>query len=770
MGTRENASDGVAHAVTGAGSSGEVARAEVRARVFGEGAQAEARTDASHEVAQAADQLACAIVDEARVSLGMAFRYLDAALWRMPTAPRRLAAPLATDGARLYVDAVRTIVRFRANPDEVARDVLHAVLHCILRHPFAPQRAQADVWARACDIAVESMALDLCAGRFPCEGDEVLAPLLDACAHDLGVLTPAKLYRAGADLAAHDGAADGRPAWAALFAGVVATAGAPAAEAGAGGSHVLCARDSHELWGAARAAVAMKAATGEDAAASTEASAAGGARKAAQRARAAAESARESQRKAERGASRKAEGEPGREGEPERESAPKAGHDARQSTSSQTSRHDASEQVKQKFQSTAHPAPADAAANDPQAAASGAPSAPATATSDRTRAQAADRSSAESTDAAPSHPSAADATADREGTSAPSDEPQPTDARHVPGSSPASDAVGAPAAVAANAAPAPSVRPLSEVDPAALERSWEQVARTVSAGRAAQTRQHGDCGGAFEQNLELACRTRTDYADFLKRFATVAEDQRLSPDEFDYVYYAYGLRHYGNLPLIEPLEYQERRRVREFVIAIDTSGSTQGDLVRAFVTRTYEILHAHEQFGDVVNIHLIQADARIQSDTVVRSVDELDRFARTMPVRGGGGTDFRPVFAYVERLRAQGAFRNLQGLVYFTDGWGTFPDRPPAYDVAFVFVEEDGEARWVPPWAMRVVMDEDQVRDLGRGAVAHASAEAGRVGAGDERDGSVAYDIRAETRLRDVRVGANVAHASTDPDYSKRGA
>lgn len=745
MGTRENAPDGVARAV-------------VRARVSGEGARAEARTDASGEIAQAADQLACAIVNEARVSLGMAFRYLDAALWRMPTAPRRLAASLATDGARLCVDAVRTIVRFRANPDEVARDVLHAVLHCILRHPFAPQRAQADVWARACDIAVESMALDLCAGRFPCEGDEVLAPLLDACAHDLGVLTPAKLYRAGADLAAHDGVADGRPAWAALFAG--ATDGAPAAETGTGGLHILCARDSHELWGTARAAAIVKAA-GKDAAVSTDASAAGGAGKAARRARETTESAREPQRepqrKAERGASRKAEGEPGREGE----------RCAPQGTSTQTARHASSEQEKRGAPSTARPALADAAANDSHVAASGAPSAHAPV---RARAHAADRTPAAPKDTAPNHSPTTDAAADRAGAHASQDGVQPADGRHVPGSSPASDAASAPAAGVANAAPAPSVRPLSGVDPAALERSWEQVARTVSAGRAAHTRQHGDRGGAFEQNLELACRTRTDYADFLKRFATMAEDQRLSPDEFDYVYYAYGLRRYGNLPLIEPLEYQERRRVREFVIAIDTSGSTQGDLVRAFVTRTYEILHAHEQFGDVVNIHLIQADARIQSDTVVRSVGELDRFARTMTVRGGGGTDFRPVFAYVERLREQGAFRNLQGLVYFTDGWGTFPDRPPAYDVAFVFVEEDGEARWVPPWAMRVVMDEDQVRDLGRGTTVHASAEAGRVGAGDERDGSVAYGVRAETRLRDVRAGAGVAHASAAPDDSKRGA
>ena len=46
---------------------------------------------------------------------------------------------------------------------------------------------------------------------------------------------------------------------------------------------------------------------------------------------------------------------------------------------------------------------------------------------------------------------------------------------------------------------------------------------------------------------------------------------RLDPDEFDYVYYTYGLKLYRNMPLIKPLEYREVKRIQEFVIAIDTS-------------------------------------------------------------------------------------------------------------------------------------------------------------------------------------------------------
>ena len=64
----------------------------------------------------------------------------------------------------------------------------------------------------------------------------------------------------------------------------------------------------------------------------------------------------------------------------------------------------------------------------------------------------------------------------------------------------------------------------------------------------------------------------------------------MDADSFDYGYYAYGLRHFGNMPLIEPLETREVRKIEDFVIAIDTSMSTSGELVRAFLSRTYELL------------------------------------------------------------------------------------------------------------------------------------------------------------------------------------
>jgi hypothetical protein len=64
-----------------------------------------------------------------------------------------------------------------------------------------------------------------------------------------------------------------------------------------------------------------------------------------------------------------------------------------------------------------------------------------------------------------------------------------------------------------------------------------------------------------------------------------------------------------------------------------------------------------------------------------------------------------PVFERVDRMRAAGELRNLRGLLYFTDGYGTFPLRKPEYQTAFIFVREGFEIPKVPSWAMRLVLD-----------------------------------------------------------------
>ena len=92
-------------------------------------------------------------------------------------------------------------------------------------------------------------------------------------------------------------------------------------------------------------------------------------------------------------------------------------------------------------------------------------------------------------------------------------------------------------------------------------------------------------GEAVREQLSVTTQHTTDYRAFLRRFAALREEVAVDADSFDYGYYAYGLRHFGNMPLIEPLETREVRKIEDFVIAVDTSMSTSGELVRSFPAR-----------------------------------------------------------------------------------------------------------------------------------------------------------------------------------------
>ena len=240
---------------------------------------------------------------------------------------------------------------------------------------------------------------------------------------------------------------------------------------------------------------------------------------------------------------------------------------------------------------------------------------------------------------------------------------------------------------------------------------WEKLAQQMQTDLETFSQQQGNMAGNMMQNLRAINREKCNYEEFLRKFAVYGEVMKIDEDTFDYNFYCYGRSIYEEVALIEPLEYKDAKRVREFVIAIDTSGSVMGDTVQMFIQKTYNILKSQESFFSKVNIHIIQCDAEIQEDYKITTQEEFDEYLKTMKIKGLGGTDFRPVFEHVDELIKNKEFQNLKGMLYFTDGYGTFPEHEPSYKTAFVFLDDDYNNYQVPVWAIRVILTTDEIRE-----------------------------------------------------------
>lgn len=214
---------------------------------------------------------------------------------------------------------------------------------------------------------------------------------------------------------------------------------------------------------------------------------------------------------------------------------------------------------------------------------------------------------------------------------------------------------------------------------AETEAVWREVSRRMQVELETFARRRG--GAALMLGLREANREVSDYAGFLRKFAARGEPMRLDADEFDYGLYSYGLQLYGgSVPLIEPVEYRETRRVRDFAVVTAFSEAFPAETARRLLETTRAQLTASGTASSRVAL-------------------------RVLP----GGADARLAFRDVDGLCRRGELKNLKGLLFLTDGIEAFPANMPAYPAAFVFVNDDYSVPEVPPWAIRTVLQRDEI-------------------------------------------------------------
>ncbi|MEW6678508.1 MAG: VWA-like domain-containing protein [Pseudomonadota bacterium] len=202
--------------------------------------------------------------------------------------------------------------------------------------------------------------------------------------------------------------------------------------------------------------------------------------------------------------------------------------------------------------------------------------------------------------------------------------------------------------------------PPPPTDPDKLDEQWKS--RLAAAAQAA--RQAGKLSQSMMRLVDDLLSPQLPWRALLARYMVNAARD-------DYSFQRTSRRSGGNSgEALMPRLYSQSVKA---VVALDTSGSVTREELQEFLSEIDAL------------------KAQVRADVILHACDDKLaeagpwRFAMWEPlelpaeVAGGGGTDFRPVFAWIEADRITPDL-----LIYFTDAEGKFPDVPPQFPVIWL--------------------------------------------------------------------------------------
>lgn len=215
--------------------------------------------------------------------------------------------------------------------------------------------------------------------------------------------------------------------------------------------------------------------------------------------------------------------------------------------------------------------------------------------------------------------------------------------------------------------------PLNEADKDLLQQQWQQRL----AGAAQQALQAGKMGQGMARLIELMLQPSLPWRAVLARFMNaIARD--------DYSYARPSSRR-GDPAIFPSL----RSGQIDLVVAVDVSGSIDAAELNEFMSEI-DVLKAQVR----ARVTLLTCDSKITGDSPW-IFEAWERCQLPAAVSGGGGTDFRPVFDWVET-----GDRPPDLLIYFTDAQGRFPGVEPDYPSLWL-VKGTGDV----PWGQRIQLN-----------------------------------------------------------------
>ncbi len=203
--------------------------------------------------------------------------------------------------------------------------------------------------------------------------------------------------------------------------------------------------------------------------------------------------------------------------------------------------------------------------------------------------------------------------------------------------------------------------------PAPSPHEWaDRLRRAVE-----HARQRGRLPTGLHRAFGLDEPSRVDWRSVVARYITSSRDD-------------YDWRTFDRRMLQHGVYFPDLRSERVvIVVAVDTSGSIEDKQLSSFVSEVIAISRVAPNVEGFV----------LTCDAAVHDVVPFDSFSpTTFKPRGGGGTDFRPVFSWIEDSGCTPAV-----LVYLTDGEGVYPESEPTYPVVWVIHRTDN-AKVEPPF------------------------------------------------------------------------
>ena len=197
---------------------------------------------------------------------------------------------------------------------------------------------------------------------------------------------------------------------------------------------------------------------------------------------------------------------------------------------------------------------------------------------------------------------------------------------------------------------------LGQAKQASLEAHWRNAMQQAMVV-ARSSNSQGNIPAGIQRELGALTQAQLDWRSYLWRYLV------RTPTDFT----GFDRRFIGHKLYLEALEGES---VQVFV-AVDTSGSVRDQEMRLFLSEVLGILNAYPH----LDCELYYADADAYGPYSLTNNSQIPR-----PV-GGGGTSFVPFF---EKVSASRDWYTSGVCVYLTDGYGTFPEKPPALPVLWV--------------------------------------------------------------------------------------